>query len=213
MVRYRREGIRRSVEAVILVHNHNHPHVLLLQLGSAFFKLPGGRLRPGEDGMVCLASLALQSYHGSSIPLLLIASQILAFIRSQGMALLTLHGASAERDGLRRKLTTQLSPEAASLAFSWDIADTVGMYWRPNFDVSMYPYLPAHITRPKEVKKIFLVPLPEKCYLAVSALLARLRLAAHVGPNHDFALPGTFCCMLLEEVHSVVTLTCKIHIC
>jgi len=74
----------------------------------------------------------------------------------------------ADRDGLRRKVTTQLSPEAASLAFSWDIADCIGMYWRPNFDVSMYPYLPAHITRPKEVKKIFLVPLPEKCYLAVS---------------------------------------------
>ena len=66
-----------------------------------------------------------------------------------------------------RKLTTQLSPDAASLAFSWDIADCVGMYWRPNFDVSLYPYLPAHITRPKELKKIFLVPLPEKCYLAV----------------------------------------------
>ena len=49
--RYKREGIRRSVEAVILVHDHNHPHVLLLQLGSAFFKLPGGRLRPGEDGV------------------------------------------------------------------------------------------------------------------------------------------------------------------
>ena len=66
-----------------------------------------------------------------------------------------------------RKLTTQLSPDAASLAFSWDIADCIGMYWRPNFDVSLYPYLPAHITRPKELKKIFLVPLPEKCYLAV----------------------------------------------
>ena len=50
LTRYSREGIRRSVEAVIMVHNHNHPHVLLLQLGSAFFKLPGGRLKPGEDG-------------------------------------------------------------------------------------------------------------------------------------------------------------------
>ena len=74
----------------------------------------------------------------------------------------------AERDGLRRKLATQLSPEAASLAFSWDIADCIGMYWRPNHgDNSLFPYLPAHITRPKEVKKIFLVPLPERCYLAV----------------------------------------------
>lgn len=48
--RYEREGMRRSVEAVILVHEHNHPHILLLQIGMSFFKLPGGRLRPGEDG-------------------------------------------------------------------------------------------------------------------------------------------------------------------
>ena len=32
------------------VHEHNHPHVLLLQVNNAFWKLPGGRLRPGEDG-------------------------------------------------------------------------------------------------------------------------------------------------------------------
>jgi len=34
-------GMRRSVEAVLLVHEHNLPHVLLLQLGTTFFKLPG----------------------------------------------------------------------------------------------------------------------------------------------------------------------------
>lgn len=48
--RYQREGVRRTVDGVLLVHEHNHPHVLLVQVGSSFFKLPGGRLRPGEDG-------------------------------------------------------------------------------------------------------------------------------------------------------------------
>lgn len=33
-------GMRRTVDGVILVHDHGHPHVLLLQLGNgAFFKL------------------------------------------------------------------------------------------------------------------------------------------------------------------------------
>ena len=32
-------GMRRSVEGVLIVHEHNLPHVLLLQLGSSFFKL------------------------------------------------------------------------------------------------------------------------------------------------------------------------------
>ena len=35
-------GMRRSVEAVLLVHEHGLPHVLLLQLGTTFFKIPGG---------------------------------------------------------------------------------------------------------------------------------------------------------------------------
>ena len=32
-------GMRRSVEGVLLVHEHGLPHVLLLQLGTTFFKL------------------------------------------------------------------------------------------------------------------------------------------------------------------------------
>ena len=42
-------GMRRSVEAVLLVHEHGLPHVLLLQLGTTFFKIPGGELHSGED--------------------------------------------------------------------------------------------------------------------------------------------------------------------
>ena len=42
-------GMRRSVEGILLVHEHGLPHVLLLQLGTTFFKLPGGELNPGED--------------------------------------------------------------------------------------------------------------------------------------------------------------------
>ena len=36
---YNKSGMRRSVEGVLLVHEHNIPHVLLLQLGTTFFKL------------------------------------------------------------------------------------------------------------------------------------------------------------------------------
>lgn len=42
-------GMRRSVEGILLVHEHGLPHVLLLQLGTTFFKLPGGELNCGED--------------------------------------------------------------------------------------------------------------------------------------------------------------------
>ena len=43
----------------------------------------------------------------------------------------------------------------------------LGNWWRPNFEPSQYPYIPPHITKPKESKKLFLVQLPEKSFFAV----------------------------------------------
>lgn len=36
---FQEEGRRRTVDAILLVHEHNHPHILLLQIGNTFFKL------------------------------------------------------------------------------------------------------------------------------------------------------------------------------
>ncbi|KAG9159689.1 hypothetical protein Leryth_017400 [Lithospermum erythrorhizon] len=36
------------------VQEHNHPHILLLQIGNTFCKLPGGRLKPGENDSASL---------------------------------------------------------------------------------------------------------------------------------------------------------------
>ncbi|KOB67658.1 Cleavage and polyadenylation specific factor 5 [Operophtera brumata] len=89
--------LNRSVEGVLLVHEHGLPHVLLLQLGTAFFKLPGGELNPGED----------------------------------------------EIDGLKRLLTETLGRQDG------------------------YPYIPPHITKPKEHKRLFLVQLQDRALFAV----------------------------------------------
>lgn len=42
------------------------------------------------------------------------------------------------------------------------IEDTIGNWWRPNFEPPQYPYVPPHITKPKEHKRLFLVQLQEK---------------------------------------------------
>ncbi|KAL6769608.1 hypothetical protein ACKKBG_A31685 [Auxenochlorella protothecoides x Auxenochlorella symbiontica] len=119
--KYALEGIRRSVDAVLLVHAHNHPHILLLQLGSTFFKLPGGRLRPGED----------------------------------------------EATGLMRKLNKALAPEKDSMKPDWRLGDLLATFYRPNFENFLYPYCPPHIERPKEVRSLYLVHLPEQCFFSV----------------------------------------------
>jgi hypothetical protein len=36
---YEEHGMRRTCEGVLVCHEHNHPHVLMLQIANAFFKL------------------------------------------------------------------------------------------------------------------------------------------------------------------------------
>jgi len=120
---YDKFGMRRSTDGVLIVHEHGLPHVLLLQLGSTFFKLPGGELNPGED----------------------------------------------EVEGLKRLMSDTLGrmDGSASAATDWTVEDTIGNWWRPNFEPAQYPYIPPHITKPKEHRKLFLVQLQEKAYFAV----------------------------------------------
>ncbi len=120
---YAEQGMRRSVYAALLVQNHGHPHVLLLEDQSdKTWLLPGGKLKPGES----------------------------------------------EAAGLRRKLSNKLAPVDGTEVPEWDIGELLGSAYRPSFESpALYPYLPAHVTRPKELSKLFLVPLPEHCVFAV----------------------------------------------
>ena len=64
-----RTGMRRAVEPVLIVHEHGLPHVLLLQLGTTFFKLPDGELNPGEDEVEGLQRLMTEiSDHQGGVP-------------------------------------------------------------------------------------------------------------------------------------------------
>eukprot|EP00884_Botryococcus_braunii_P015897 jgi/Botrbrau1/2991/Bobra.0026s0051.1 len=72
-----------------------------------------------------------------------------------------------EVEGLKRKLAGKLSPETPSLITEWEVGECVASFWRPYHTPPVYPYVPAHITNPKEVVKLFAVPLPERCYFAV----------------------------------------------
>jgi cleavage and polyadenylation specificity factor subunit 5 len=124
---FQKNGMRRSADAVLLVHEHNLPHILLLQLGQSYFKLPGGELQPDEDWI----------------------------------------------DGLKRLLNEHLGrvdggAGGGSGALSdWVIEDTVAQWWRSQFDPPQYPYVPAHVTKPKEHRRLFLVQLPERALFAV----------------------------------------------
>ncbi|GFW07618.1 cleavage and polyadenylation specificity factor subunit 5 [Trichonephila clavipes] len=71
-----------------------------------------------------------------------------------------------ELEGLKRLMTETLGRQDG-VTQEWIIEDTVGNWWRPNFEPPQYPYVPPHITKPKEHKKLYLVQLPEKALFAV----------------------------------------------
>jgi len=76
-----------------------------------------------------------------------------------------------EISGFKSRLNERLAPPpGSSLAAQdsdWEIADTLAQWWRPNFETFMYPFIPPHITRPKECKKLYLIQLPESKVLSV----------------------------------------------
>ncbi|KAJ3181925.1 hypothetical protein HDU85_003442 [Gaertneriomyces sp. JEL0708] len=151
---YATQGMRLTVEAVLVVHEHGHPHVLMLQIANTFFKLPGDHLKPGED----------------------------------------------EVEGLKKVLDRMLGPVGKDMEGDggWEVGELLAVWWKPNFETFMYPYLPAHITKPKEMKKIFLVNLPDKKLLSVPKNMKLLAVplfelydnAARYGPQLS-ALPHT----------------------
>ncbi|KAK3679917.1 hypothetical protein LTR78_000294 [Recurvomyces mirabilis] len=126
---YEQHGMRRTCEGILVCHEHNHPHVLMLQIANAFFKLPGDYLPHDSD----------------------------------------------EIAGFKTILTAKLAPPASSslstrddaASSDWNITSTLAQWWRPNFETFMYPYLPPHTTRPKELKKLYFIQLPKSKVLSV----------------------------------------------
>ncbi|KAI3399083.1 hypothetical protein diail_7883 [Diaporthe ilicicola] len=122
---YNLHGMRRTCEGILVCHEHNHPHILMLQIANAFFKLPGDYLRPEDD----------------------------------------------EIEGFKTRLDERLAPVGSlgdgQTAGDWHIGDSLAQWWRPNFETFMYPFVPAHVTRPKECKKLYFIQLPETKVLSV----------------------------------------------
>lgn len=116
---YVEHGMRRTCEGILVCHEHNHPHILMLQIANAFFKLPGDYLRPEDD----------------------------------------------ETEGFKTRLDERLAPVGrigeGEEAADWTIGECLAQWWRPNFETFMYPFVPAHVTRPKECKKLYFIHLPK----------------------------------------------------
>jgi cleavage and polyadenylation specificity factor subunit 5 len=52
---YEQHGMRRTCEGILVCHEHNHPHVLMLQIANAFFKLcvASSKPQPRHRALFC----------------------------------------------------------------------------------------------------------------------------------------------------------------
>lgn len=133
---YQEHGMRRTCEGILVCHEHNHPHILMLQIANAFFKLYTCYL------WNCMGFADRNSRPGD-------------YLRAE----------DDEIEGFKTRLNERLAPVGTQFTGEgvndeWQIGDTLAQWWRPNFETFMYPFIPAHVTRPKECKKLYFIQLP-----------------------------------------------------
>lgn len=113
----------------------------------------------------------------------------------------------SEISGLKRKLTRKLGATVAAYVPDWEVGELVSTWWRPNFDqlqvriqlslvsahlfarVVQYPYVPPHVTKPKECRRMYLIHLPERCESACMREVVFCSLSP--GPG-SFAVPSNY---------------------
>ncbi|KAL8447867.1 hypothetical protein Emed_004162 [Eimeria media] len=133
---YLREGTRRSVAAVFLVHRAEYPHVLLLldqqrqKYNLVMFKYKTWQ-RPREVLQNKLSKYLIKPDQGSK----------------------------------RKWVAQQLGGDAGEM----EVGEFLGEWWRGDFDDELTPYLPPHVTRPKERVRVHQVQLAPRCSFRIPA--------------------------------------------
>jgi cleavage and polyadenylation specificity factor subunit 5 len=73
-----------------------------------------------------------------------------------------------EIEGFKARLNERLAPANPKEGdLDWEIGDCIAQWWRPNHETFLYPFLPPHVSRPKELKKLYLIHLPKEKLLSV----------------------------------------------
>jgi cleavage and polyadenylation specificity factor subunit 5 len=75
----------------------------------------------------------------------------------------------SEKDGLSRHLRSVIMKDKSSDSCEWKVGEMLAKFYRPEFDERIYPYIPPHVTRPKEEISLFQVVLPPRCVFALRA--------------------------------------------
>lgn len=159
-----------SVEGILLVHLHRHPHVILMKQANqrardadglravppsntnaeVTYRLPGGRCRRGESEESCLLrKLGRHLLNEPKMP--------------TGAA----EAASAAASDTVVDVTLTHNTSKAGSFFR--VGEVMATWYRSHFTPHMYPYVPAHIASGsvREVRTLFLVHMEPTVYFNV----------------------------------------------
>lgn len=129
---YLREGTRRSVAAVFLVHRAEYSHVLLLL-----------------DQQQQKHSLVTFKYKTWQKPREVLQEKLLK------------HLIKPDPGSKRKWVAQQLAGEGSEM----EVGEFLGEWWRGEFDDELVPYLPPHVTRPKERVRVHQVKAQQCRYM------------------------------------------------
>ncbi|CAD98423.1 NUDIX domain protein; mRNA cleavage factor-like protein Im like, plant+animal group [Cryptosporidium parvum Iowa II] len=139
-----KDGIGRSVAALMLTHRYLCPHVVLLQNDlTSEWMLPNCTYKAWENPRIVLANFLKSMF--------LTSSSINSNTNNSG-----------SNNGNNNSSTNNNNINNACSDNAVEVGEYLGTWWRTEFNYSPLPYLPPHSTRPKETIRIYQVILPPK---------------------------------------------------
>lgn len=169
--RCREEQCVMSVEGVLMVHLHRHPHIILLKQQisktnrdgtgharvlppsqvnvEACFSLPGGRCRRGEAEEMCL--LRKLGRH--------LLNEARAPVKGS-------ENSAAGSSGADTIVDVGVAHPTSNASSLFRVGEVLARWYRPQFSPLMYPYVPPHLsmTSMKEIRTVYLVHLEPLVY-------------------------------------------------
>jgi cleavage and polyadenylation specificity factor subunit 5 len=85
----------------------------------------------------------------------------------------------SEKEGLSRQLRSVILKDRQADSCEWKVGDIIAKYYRPEFDNRIYPYVPAHVTRPKEEITLIQVILPPRCVFGLREGISMSAIPVH----------------------------------
>ena len=101
----------------------------------------------------------------------------------------------SDREGLSRYLRSVIMKDKSSDSCEWKVGELLGKFYRPEFDDRVYPYLPPHVTRPKEEISVFQVVLPPRCVFALRDGVTVSAIAVHDILKSPEIFPSLVACL------------------